>query len=152
MSKSKWDPARRAAAQALIRQCGWPPKAVAAILGIAPGTARKLSEHPEPPRVTNSKIRLRGTVLRLRAAMWPRAMIAAHLQIPRSLVDRVIDSTPDKPVFHPRRRKPPAAPAAPPEATPPSIEGPELPTVQPPADDTGDGVDAAGVERAQGAA
>jgi hypothetical protein len=141
--KGKWDPARRAAAQALIHQCGWPPKAVAAVLGIAPGNARKLGERPEPPRVTNSKIRLRGTVLRLREAMWPRAMIAAHLRIPLSLVDRTIDSTPDKPVYHPRR-KPSAATAALPEATSPAVEGPEVSTepaagaaVHPLADDMG---------------
>ena len=104
-------------------------KAAAHVLGLSPGTARVIGRRDAPPLVRD-RARLTGMVMRLRSAQWTRAQIVEYLQIPRSLVDRTIDGTPEKLVLHPYHRKPknPAAPAAPPEATSPSIEGPEVST------------------------
>jgi len=166
---SSWLPAEAAAGRVLLA-AGFPALAVAMLLRVSPATARKWRRPPPPPLKNAS--RLKGTILKLRAMRLTRAWIASHLQIPRSLVDRTIDGTPQKLVLHPYHRKPkkPAAPAqadgaaaaVPPEATSPDVEVHELPSeapepaaggaVQPLANAAGDGADAAGVERAQGAA
>ena len=147
---SSWLPAEAAAGRVLLA-AGFPALAVAMLLRVSPATARKWRRPPPPPLKNAS--RLKGTILKLRAMRLTRAWIASHLQIPRSLVDRTIDGTPQKLVLHPYHRKP-KKPAAPAQADGAAAAVPPVAaeTTVALADAAGDGADAAGVERAQGAA
>ena len=148
MSTNGWQVERQAAAAALIA-AGWTPEMVAGVLGCSAQTASTWARRDRQQPTTDPRTR-RAIVLRLHERGWTFARIASRLGVSVRYVSRLCSWT--RLADAGPAEDPPAAPAAPPEATPPSIEGPELPTVQPPADDTGDGVDAAGVERAQGAA
>ncbi len=131
--RGKLDASRRAAATALIRQCGWSPKSVAVLLDITPASARAYGQLREPPKVADREQLWRLLYGLVVEAKWTRLQIGTYLGLTEGQIDRALYKS-GKPKPGVRRRKKPTAPAvapAPPEAGSADVEGPEVPNGAP---------------------
>jgi len=147
MSTNGWQVERQAAAAALIA-AGWTPEMVAGVLGCSAQTASTWARRDRQQPTTDPRTR-RAIVLRLHERGWTFARIASRLGVSVRYVSKLAGWT----------RLADAGPAEDPPAAPAQADG--AAAAVPPvaaettvalADAAGDGADAAGVERAQGAA